>query len=203
MDGAGNTNGFMADSVDGSVEGGRDLLDGVSAGLMHKGLADGLVGTDGTRDSLMAEGGDVLEDGLSSMGGLHNRGRLVSGNWGRDVGVGGLSDRVGNCGDLGCHLSEGMSLSGGVGKVATQPVVLNGGGVMGGCPDQVGCWGHEWGGRGNTDGNGAGTAESDQGGEEQEGLKKENVIMIFDEKICQFNRQFMNSNVLWLFQFSL
>merc|ERR1711878_137236 len=77
---------------DGLVDGGgvslSDLLVGVGAGLVHKGLVDGLVGPDGSVDLLGAEGGDVLEDGL--------------------------------------------------GNVASQPVVLDGSGVMGGGPDQGG-----------------------------------------------------------------
>ena len=64
------------------------------------------------------------------------------------MGVGGLSDRVGQGGNLGDDLSDSKSLSGGVGKVAYQSVVLNG--VMSRGTDKVGgciahnsdSWGH-------------------------------------------------------------
>merc|ERR1719378_1002135 len=63
-------------SGDGLVDGGGvglgDLLVGVGAGLVHKGLVDGLVGPDGSVDLLGAVGGDVLEDGLGNVGGLDN-----------------------------------------------------------------------------------------------------------------------------------
>merc|ERR1740131_376887 len=135
LDRLGNTDGLLDNSVEGSVDGGGNLLDGVGAGLMNNGLADGLVGTDRSGDHLASEGGDVLEDRLSNMGGLDNGSWLVGSNGGEDVGVGSLSDGVGQGGDLGDDLSESMSLSGRVGKVATQPVVLDGGRVMGGGPD--------------------------------------------------------------------
>merc|ERR550519_79255 len=54
-----------------------DLLVGVGAGLVHKGLVDSLVGPDGSVDLLGAEGGDVLEDGLGNVGGLDNGSGLV------------------------------------------------------------------------------------------------------------------------------
>jgi len=167
-----NTNGNLLNSVEGSVDGSGHLLDGVSTGLMNKGLADGLVSTDRSRDHLATKGGDVLEDGLGNMGGLDNRSRLVGSNGGGDVGVGSLSNGVGQGGDLGDNLSEGMSLSGGVGKVTTKSVVLNGGRVMGRGPDKI---------RGSSNGasngssyrghsHGSSTAKGDQSGEKQEGI---------------------------------
>jgi len=169
LDRLGNTDRDLLHSVDGSVDGGGDLLDGVGAGLMNDGLADGLVGADRSGDHLASEGGDVLEDGLSDMGGLDNGGGLVSGDGGRDVSVGSLSHGVGQGGDLGDDLSESMSLSGGVGKVSSQPVVLNGSRVMSWGTDKVGgcvthnssSWGHS---------HGASTGKSNKRGEKQEGV---------------------------------
>jgi len=144
-------------------------LDGVGAGFVNNWLVDSLVGTDGSADSLGSEGRDVLEDGLGYVVGLDNWGRLVGGNWGWDVGMSGLSHRVGQGGDLGDDLSESMSLSGRVGKVASQPVVLNGSRVM--------CWGTDKvGGSIANDGsagnypNSSSTAKSDESGEKQEGV---------------------------------
>jgi len=156
----------LLDLVDWSVDGLADSLDGVGPGLVHDGLADGLVGPDWAMDMLGAEGWDVLEDGLGHVVGLDDGGGLVGVDGGGDVGVGGLSHRVGQGGDLGHHLGEGMSLSGGVGKVASQPVVLDGGGVVGGSSHQVGSSGQ--GGREHAHGGSA--AKSDQSGEEQEGV---------------------------------
>merc|ERR1711887_349979 len=103
-----------------------DSVDSVGAGLVDNWLVDSLVGADRSSDVLGSVGGDILEDGLGYVVGLDNWGRLVGGDGGGDVGVGGLSNRVGQGGDLGDDLSESMSLSGGVGKVSSQSVVLNG-----------------------------------------------------------------------------
>merc|ERR1719320_230856 len=103
----------MGDSVD---RGGNSLgnsLDCVGAGLVDNWLVGSVVGLD-------------------------NGCRLVGGNGGGDVGVGGLSNRVGQGGDLGDDLSESMSLSCGVGKVSTQSVVLNRCRVMGWGTHKVG-----------------------------------------------------------------
>jgi len=144
-------------------------LDSVGAGLVDNWLVDSLVGADRSSDVLGAIGGDVLEDGLGYVVGLDNGGRLVGGDGGGDVGVGGLSNRVGQGGDLGDDLSESMSLSGGVGKVSSQSVVLNGSRVMSWGTDKVGgcvthnssSWGHS---------HGASTGKSDERGEKQEGV---------------------------------
>merc|ERR550519_2903670 len=85
-------------------------------------------------DLLGAEGWDVLEDGLGNVVGLDDGGGLGGG----DGGVGGLSHGVGQGGDLGGDLGVGVSLGGGVGEVAAQPVVLDGGTVMGRGPDEGG-----------------------------------------------------------------
>merc|ERR1719499_1322017 len=102
-----------------------DSLDGVSTSLVDNWLVNSLVGTDGSRDGLGSVGWDVLEDWLSNVVSLDNRGGLVGGNWGRDVSVGGLSHGVGQGGDLRDDLSKGMSFSGGVSKVSSKSVVLN------------------------------------------------------------------------------
>merc|ERR1719346_75602 len=157
---------------DGLVDGGGvslgDLLVGVGAGLVHKRLVDGLVGPDGSVDLLGAEGGDVLEDGLGNVGGLDNGSRLVGGNGGGDVSLDGLGHGVGQGGDLGGDLGKGVGLSGGIGKVASQPVVLNGSGVMGRGPDKGG---------GSLTGEphlagdlGPGSGDGHKGGEGQEGV---------------------------------
>jgi len=164
---SGNWN--LSNSVD---WGGNSLghsLDSVGAGLVDNWLVDSLVGADRSSDVLGSVGGDVLEDGLGYVVGLDNGGRLVGGDGGGDVGVGGLSDRVGQGGDLGDDLSESMSLSGGVGKVSSQSVVLNGSRVMSWGTDKVGgcvthnssSWGHS---------HGASTGKSNKRGEKQEGV---------------------------------
>jgi len=170
----GDSHGDLLDSMDWSVDGLADGLDGVGPGLVHDGLADGLVGPDWAVDLLGAEGWDVLEDGLRDVVSLDDGGGLVGGDGSWDVSVGGLSHGVGQGGDLGDDLSEGVGLGGGVGEVASQPVVLDGGGVMGRGPDQVGGGGHHAGGgdhhAGGGDLHGSRAAESDESGEEQEGV---------------------------------
>jgi len=163
------SNGNLSNSVNWGGHSLGNSLDGVGAGFVNNWLVDSLVGTDGSADSLGSEGRDVLEDGLGYVVGLDNWGRLVGGNWGWDVGMSGLSHRVGQGGDLGDDLSESMSLSGRVGKVASQPVVLNGSRVM--------CWGTDKvGGSIANDGsagnypNSSSTAKSDESGEKQEGV---------------------------------
>merc|ERR1719495_2422079 len=146
-----------------------DSLDGVSASLVDNWLVNSLMGTDGSRDGLGSVGWDVLEDWLSNVVSLDNRGGLVGGNWGRDVSVGGLSHWMGQGGDLRYDLSEGMSLSGRVSKVSSKSVVLNGCRIMGRSTDKVGgsiannsgSWSH---------GHSTGTGKSDERGEKQEGV---------------------------------
>eukprot|EP00091_Calanus_sinicus_P024800 TRINITY_DN90_c0_g1_i29.p1 TRINITY_DN90_c0_g1~~TRINITY_DN90_c0_g1_i29.p1 ORF type:complete len:174 (+),score=32.86 TRINITY_DN90_c0_g1_i29:228-749(+) len=126
-------NGNLSHSVDWGGNSLGNSLDGVGTGFVDNWLVDSLVGTDRSSDLLGSISRDSLEDGLGNVVGLDNRGRLVGGNWGGDVGVSGLSHRVSQGRDLGDDLSESMSLSSGVGKVASQPVVLDGSRVM--------CWG--------------------------------------------------------------
>jgi len=163
----------LLDSVDWSVDGLADGLDGVGPGLVGDGLGDGLVSPHWSGDMLGAEGWDVLEDGLSDVVGPDDGGWLVGGDGSGNVSVGGLSDWVSQSGDLGSDLSEGMSLSGGVSEVTAQPVVLDGGGVVSRSSDQV--RGGSQGSSGSHHGSGShfdggSTAKSDQGGEKQEGV---------------------------------
>jgi len=133
-----NSYGMGNSLVDWSSEVLGHLLDGVGAGLVNEGLLNGLVGPHGAMDLLGSESGDVLEDGLGSIVGVDNGVGLVGGNRGGDMGVGGLSHRVGQGGNLGADLSESMRLGSGVSKVSSKPVMLNGSTVVGGGPLQDG-----------------------------------------------------------------
>jgi len=169
--GSGNmsSNWDMGDSVDWGGNSLGDSLDSVGAGLVDNWLVDSLVGTDRSSDVLGSVGGDVLEDGLGNVVGLDNGGRLVGGNGGGDVGVGGLSHGVGQGGDLGDDLSEGMSLSGGVSEVSSKSVVLDGSRVVSWGTDKVGgCVTHNSSSWCHSDG--ASTGKSDERGEKQEGV---------------------------------
>merc|ERR1719419_1667108 len=121
----GNSYWDLSNSMDRGSNSLGDSLYGVSTSLVDNWLVNSLVGTDGSRDGLGSVGWDVLEDWLSNVVSLDNRGGLVGGNWGRDVSVGGLSHGMGQGGDLRDDLSEGMSFSGGVSKVSSKSVVLN------------------------------------------------------------------------------
>merc|ERR1711994_87644 len=121
----GNSYWDLSNSMDRGSNSLGDSLDGVSASLVDNWLVNSLVGTDGSRDGLGSICWDILEDWLSNVVSLDNRGGLVGGNWGRDVSVGGLSHWMGQGGDLWDDLSEGMSFSGGVSKVSAKSVVLN------------------------------------------------------------------------------
>jgi len=164
-----SSNWDLSDSMDWGSDSLRNSLDGVGAGFVNNWLVDSLVGPDRSVDGLGAIGGDVLEDGLGNVVSSDNGGGLVRGNWGRDVGVGGLSHRVGQGGDLGDDLSKSMSLSGRVGKVASQPVVLDGSRVMCWGTDKVGGSIANNGSAGNYP-NSSSTAKSDESGEKQEGV---------------------------------
>jgi len=169
--GSGNmsSNWDMGDSVDRGGNSLGDSLDGVGAGLVDNWLVDGLVSTDWSSDGLGSVGGDVLEDGLGNVVGLDNGGGLVGGNGGGDMGVGGLSHGVGQGGDLGDDLSEGMSLSGGVSEVSSKSVVLDGSRVVSWGTDKVGgCVAHNSSSWCHSDG--ASTGKSDERGEKQEGV---------------------------------
>ena len=160
-------------SVDGGVDWGANLLHGVGAGLVHDGLVDGLVGTDGAGDLLGAEGGDVLENGLGHVVGVDDGGGLVGGDRSGNVGVGCLSHWVGKGGDLRDDLGKSVRLSGRVGEVATQPVVLDRGRVVGGGADEVRRRGQDR----PRHRNRGGPAEGDQSGEKQEGLQEEERVV--------------------------
>ena len=103
------------------------------------GLVQGLVDNGlGLNNRFLGKDGLVFNDGLGDMFGGDD---LAGGDMGNGCGLmdhSGFSNGVGDGGKLGGHLGVGMGFSHGVGKVATQPVGLNGGGVMGGGPDQGG-----------------------------------------------------------------
>jgi len=164
-----SSNWDLSNSVDWGSDSLGNSLDGVGAGFVNNWLVDSLVGPDRSVDGLGSVGGDVLEDWLSNVVSSDNGGGLVGSNLGRDVSVGGLSHGVGQGGDLGDDLSKSMSLSGRVGKVASQSVVLDGSRVMGWGTDKVGGSiandGSTW-----CYGNGASTAKSNKSGEKQEGV---------------------------------
>jgi len=159
----------LSNSVDWGGNSLGNSLDGVGTGFVDNWLVDSLVGTDGSSDLLGSVSRDSLEDGLGNVVGLDDRGRLVGGNRGGDVGVSGLSHRVGYGRDLGDDLSESMSFSSGVGKVASQPVVLDGSRVMCWGTDKVGGSIANNGSAGNYP-NSSSTAKSDESGEKQEGV---------------------------------
>merc|ERR1711892_1122846 len=145
-----SSNWDLLDSVDWGSNSLGHGLDGVGPGLVNDWLVDSLVGTDWSGNVLGSIGGDVLEDGLGD--------------------VSGLGHGVGQGRDLGGDLSESMSLGSGVGKVASEPVVLNGSRVMCRSTDKVG------GGIADNNpsyrchSNGASADISDERGEEQEGI---------------------------------
>lgn len=92
------------------------------------GLVQGLVvGGPGFNDRLGSEDGLVLNDGLRNvLGGNQLSGSNMS-NGRRLMDHGGLSNRVSDGRNLRSGLSISMSLSNGIGEVATKTVVLNGG----------------------------------------------------------------------------
>jgi len=92
------------------------------------GLVQGLVvGGPGFNDRLGSEDGLVLNDGLRNVLGCHHLSGSNMSNWRRLMDHGGLSNRVSDCRNLRSGLSISMSLSNGIGEVATKTVVLNGG----------------------------------------------------------------------------
>merc|ERR1719354_1464504 len=102
---------------------------GVSAGL-EEGLLVSGVGGDWADDRLGPVELLLLEDGLGHVLGVDDGGRLHGLDGGRGVDVGGLGHRDGPGGEDGVDLGVGVGLGGGVGKVAAQPVALNGGRVV-------------------------------------------------------------------------
>jgi len=128
-------------SSDGGVVG--DTGVSVGAGLVQ-GLLIGGVGSNWADDWLVPVQLLLLEDGLGDVLGGDDGSWLDSldGCWGVDVG--GLSNGDGPGGQLWGDLGVSVSLGGGVGKVASQPVALNGGRVVGWGAHQSGGW-HNWG----------------------------------------------------------
>jgi len=128
-------------SSDGGVVG--DTGVSVGAGLVQ-GLLIGGVGCNWADDGLVPVQLLLLEDGLGDVLGGDDGSWLDSpdGCWGVDVS--GLSNGDGPGGQLWGDLGVSVSLGGGVGKVASQPVALNGGRVVGWGAHQSGGW-HNWG----------------------------------------------------------
>jgi len=128
-------------SGDGGVVG--DTGVSVGAGLVQ-GLLIGGVGSNWADDWLVPVQLLLLEDGLGDVLGGDDGSWLDSldGSWGVDVS--GLSNWDGPGGQLWGDLGVSVSLGGGVGKVASQPVALNGGRVVGWGAHQSGGW-HNWG----------------------------------------------------------
>jgi len=139
---------------------------GEGAGL-EEGLLVSGVGGHWADNSLLPEDWLLCEDGLGHVLGGDDGSRLDGPDGGRGVDVGGLShwDLAG--GQLWGHPGEGVSLGGGVGEVAAEPVALNGSRVVGGCTHQGGCW-HHWSWDGGNDG--AGSGGSQGGKDSNEGL---------------------------------
>jgi len=128
-------------SSDGGVVG--DAGVSVGAGLVQ-GLLIGGMGGNWADDGLVPVQLLLLEDGLGDVLGGDDGSWLDSpdGCWGVDVS--GLSNGDGPGGQLWGDLGVSVSLGGGVGKVASQPVALNGGRVVGWGAHQSGGW-HNWG----------------------------------------------------------
>lgn len=149
---------------DGGVVG--DAGVSVSAGLVQGLLISG-VGGNWADDWLVPVQLLLLEDGLGDVLGFDDGSWLdgLDGCWGVDVS--GLSNWDGPGGQLWGDLGVGVSLGGGVGKVAAQPVALNGGRVVGWGAHQSGGW-HDWGWDGGHDS--AGSGGQGRGKDSDEGL---------------------------------
>jgi len=95
------------------------------------GLVQGcVIGGLGLNDRFLGKDGLMLNNGLRDVLGGHDLAGVDGGNGSGLMDVGGLGNGVGDSGNLRGGLSIGMSLSNGVGKVATQAVVFNGGRVV-------------------------------------------------------------------------
>jgi len=127
-DGGGDSG--SSDGTDGDSWGGHgvDLGSGVGQGA---GLVDGLlvggVGGDWSDDRLGPEDGLSLEDRLGHVVGGGDCAWLDGPDGSGGVDVGGLGHWHSPGGHDGVDLGEGVGLSGGVGEVTSQPVVLDGG----------------------------------------------------------------------------
>ena len=127
---SGVANGGSSDGTDGDSWGGHgvDLGSGVGQGA---GLVDGLlvggVGGDWSDDRLGPEDGLSLEDRLGHVVGGGDCAWLDGPDGSGGVDVGGLGHWHSPGGHDGVDLGEGVGLSGGVGEVTSQPVVLDGG----------------------------------------------------------------------------
>jgi len=161
---------------------------GVSVGAgLEQGLLISGVGGDWADDGLVPVQLLLLEDGLGNVLGGDDGSGLdgLDGCWGVDVG--GLSNWDGPGGQLWGDLGVSVSLGGGVGEVAAQPVALNGGRVVGWGAHQCGGW-HDWGWDGGDDS--AGSGGQGRGKDSDEGLH----FRLSFEKRCLFDEGY-KSNV--------
>lgn len=166
-DGGGwGSDGGVADSWgSGDLGVGLDTGVGDGAGLVE-GLLNSGVGGDGSDDGLLPVDGLLGQDWAGDVVGGGDCAWLdgLDGGWGVDVG--GLADGDGAGSDLGGDAGEGVSLSDTVGEVAAQPLVLDGGRVVGRGADQDGGWhsggGDDGSGHDASGGDGSGGQDSDE-----------------------------------------
>lgn len=171
-DGDGGSSGVSTDSDGGggvSLNGDGGGGDGNGGGLgVGEGLVEWLVdvggGSNGSDDGLLGEDGFFAEDGLGSEVGVLNGCWLDVGNWCGFVDVGGLSDGVGDGGQLRGDLGEGLGGDDSVGEVASETVALDGCAVVLGSADDVGGSGDRADGGGDqaSVGNGHKTSENNE-----------------------------------------
>jgi len=164
-DGWGSDGGVADGWGSGDLGVGLDTGVGDGAGLVE-GLLNSGVGGDGSDDGLLPVDGLLGQDWAGDVVGGGDCAWLdgLDGGWGVDVG--GLADGDGAGSDLGGDAGKGVSLSDTVGEVAAQPLVLNGGGVVGRGADQDGGWhsggGDDGSGHDASGGGGSGGQDSDE-----------------------------------------
>lgn len=145
-----------------SISNGSHNTLGLEEGLMNLGM-----GSHGSNNGLLSIDGLLSKDRLSGIGGLNNGSGLDMGNGGRLMNMGSFSHGEGSFTQLRSDHGVGMSLSGGVSKVAAQTVGLNGSRVMRRGSDHSGRTLSN-----GTHGHDAGIGHSQDGGEDNKGLEK-------------------------------
>ena len=140
---------------------------GMGEGLgLEDWLGDMGGGSNWSNDGLLGKDGFVSEDGLGSEVGVFNWGWLNVSNWSGLMDVGGLSNGVGDGGQLWGDLSESFGGHDSVGEVASQSVALDGSTVVLGSAHYVGGSSDGWAG-----GNDAGVGDSHKAKEYDEALE--------------------------------
>lgn len=126
---------------------------GEGAGLVE-GLLVGDMGSNGSDDGFSSKNRFFSKNGAGVEGFGDDGGGLNSLDGGWDVGVGGFSGGNSLDGNFWCYLGKSLSSADGIGKVTSQPVVLDGGGIVSRCTDKnlSGCW--EGSGEGSREGSG-------------------------------------------------